>query len=67
VLVVALLRAAAADTRLEASFTEEIPRIDGRLDEALWSIAQVATGFVQSEPRPGEPAATRLPGNGSSW
>lgn len=55
-LVVTFLLAAAADTRIEARFTEEIPRIDGRLDEALWTTAQVATGFVQSEPRPGEPA-----------
>ena len=54
--VVTLLLGASADTRLEARFTDEIPRIDGRLDEALWSSAQVATGFVQSEPRPGEPA-----------
>ena len=55
-LVVTLLLAAAADDRIEARFTEEILRIDGRLDEAVWSTAQVATGFVQSEPRPGEPA-----------
>ncbi len=47
---------AAAVTRIEARFTGEIPRIDGRLEEAMWSTAQVATGFVQSEPRPGEPA-----------
>ncbi len=51
-----VLLLAAAQTQIEAHFTEEIPRIDGRLDEALWKKTQVATGFVQSEPRPGEPA-----------
>ncbi len=30
--------------------------IDGRLDEADWQAAPVASGFVQSEPRTGEPA-----------
>jgi hypothetical protein len=51
-----LLAAAFDETRLEARFTDETPRIDGRLDETLWSLARAATGFVQSEPRPGEPA-----------
>lgn len=34
-------------------------RIDGRLDEAVWREAQVATGFVQSEPEPGAQATER--------
>ncbi len=31
--------------------------IDGVLDEAAWSDAPIATGFLQSEPREGEPAS----------
>ena len=30
--------------------------MDGRLDEAAWAAADVARGFVQQEPREGEPA-----------
>ena len=33
------------------------PRIDGRLDEEAWAEAPVASGFLQSEPAPGEPAS----------
>lgn len=33
--------------------------IDGRLDEAVWATAPVATGFVQTEPTPGAPASER--------
>ncbi|MEN8375071.1 MAG: DUF5916 domain-containing protein [Gemmatimonadota bacterium] len=33
--------------------------VDGRLDEAAWSSASVATGFVQNQPRPGSPASQR--------
>ena len=35
---------------------ETRPRVDGQLDEAIWSSADPATGFVQREPREGEPA-----------
>ncbi|HSM37090.1 MAG TPA: DUF5916 domain-containing protein [Longimicrobiales bacterium] len=31
--------------------------LDGRLDEAAWASAPAATGFVQNQPRPGEPAS----------
>jgi len=31
--------------------------VDGRLDEAAWLAAPVASGFTQSEPRTGEPAS----------
>lgn len=34
-------------------------RVDGRLDEPAWASAPVATGFVQLEPQPGEPASER--------
>ena len=33
------------------------PLIDGRLDDAAWRQAPVASGFVQVEPRAGEPAS----------
>lgn len=42
--------------RIEAS---ERPSIDGRLDEAVWARAPVATDFVQQEPEVGEPATER--------
>jgi hypothetical protein len=35
------------------------PVIDGRLDEPVWQQAPVATGFVESSPRPGAPASLR--------
>ena len=30
--------------------------VDGRLDEGAWSVAAVARGFIQTEPREGQPA-----------
>lgn len=33
------------------------PRIDGRLDDAAWATAPVATGFTQYRPEPGQPAS----------
>jgi hypothetical protein len=41
-------------TRLPSAV--ERPVIDGRLDDAAWALAEVATGFRQREPRAGEPA-----------
>lgn len=35
-----------------------MPRIDGHLDEPIWSQAAEASGFVQREPRGGEPASS---------
>ena len=35
------------------------PTVDGRLDDAVWQTAPVATDFVQSRPRPGAPATFR--------
>lgn len=35
------------------------PNVDGRLDEAVWSLAQPATGFSQKEPEVGQPASER--------
>ncbi|MBW3629779.1 MAG: hypothetical protein KY464_10835, partial [Gemmatimonadetes bacterium] len=35
------------------------PRIDGRLDEEVWTAAPAASGFVQGEPIEGAPARHR--------
>ncbi len=37
----------------------EPPVIDGVLDEAFWSLGEVATDFTQLEPDPGRPASQR--------
>ena len=47
-------RRAVAATRTDAP-----PVIDGLLDEAFWRAAPVADGFVQSDPREGQPATER--------
>ncbi len=41
---------------LTAAATTDRISIDGALDEPAWARAEVAGGFVQSEPRTGEPA-----------
>lgn len=38
---------------------ETAPALDGRMDDPLWSRAQVITGFVQHEPFDGRPATER--------
>jgi hypothetical protein len=61
-LLSALLVAGPADMALSADRTVRAERarapivLDGVLDEASWRLATPATGFVQSEPRQGEPA-----------
>lgn len=47
-------QAPAADRVLDVPRLEEMPRIDGRLDEPVWARAAVARDFVQKEPRAGE-------------
>jgi len=62
VIVPAALAAQTPDGReltVNARVVEELPRIDGVLSEPLWQSATVLTGFVQSEPRAGEPATER--------
>ena len=44
---------------LVATKTTERPRIDGVLDEAAWSTAQVVDTFIQQEPQEGQPATDR--------
>ena len=50
-----------ADGRLELLATRSATsiRVDGSLDDAAWKDAAVATDFVQSEPREGQPATER--------
>ena len=42
-----------------AAAVTEAPRIDGRLDEAVWRQGAVMTGFTQREPMDGQPASER--------
>lgn len=35
------------------------PVIDGKLDEAAWRLAPMATDFIQSQPNPGKPASQK--------
>jgi hypothetical protein len=40
-----------------APLVQDIPRVDGRLDDAVWRAAAKATHFIQTEPHAGEAAA----------
>jgi hypothetical protein len=42
---------------VSATRVESAPDVDGRLDEEVWSLAEVATGLRQREPLEGEPAS----------
>jgi hypothetical protein len=44
---------------LQAVRAAAAPAIDGRLDDAVWQKAPIATNFIQRMPRPGEPATER--------
>ena len=46
-----------AEQSVAAVPTEESIVLDGVLEEGAWSKARPATGFIQSEPRPGQPAS----------
>jgi hypothetical protein len=43
--------------RLKAVRIDSEIIVDGQLDEDAWSQAPVATGFIQNEPQPGQPAS----------
>ena len=49
-------RASAAPRRLTATAVADAIRLDGNLDDAGWTNAEVADAFVQSEPKTGQPA-----------
>ena len=53
---IAKANSAARITALRAS---ESPKVDGRLDEALWQSAKWLSDFVQREPHEGQPATER--------
>lgn len=38
---------------------EEVPEIDGRVEESAWSRAEPFSAFVQQEPNEGQPATER--------
>ncbi len=50
---------ATAPPRLQAVHITTGIVVDGRLDEAAWATAPVATDFVQNEPHPDEPASEK--------
>lgn len=47
--------ALSAEQSVAAVPTEEFIILDGVLEEGVWAKAQPATGFIQSEPCPGQP------------
>lgn len=49
----------AATPRIRVLHITEPIKIDGRLDEPVWSQAEVATDFRQQEPNEGEPASEK--------
>ena len=57
-----LLLGQQADVGVKTAFakrsTDEL-RIDGLLDDAAWEQAVPITGFIQNEPKPGEPASQK--------
>jgi hypothetical protein len=42
-----------------ARYTDAKITIDGRLDEPAWQTAEITSGFLQQDPREGEPASER--------
>lgn len=48
-----------APRTLRAARVDQPVRVDGRLDDAAWAAADVATDFVQQLPRAGEPSTER--------
>ncbi len=45
-----------AQKSIQALYQKSPPVIDGVFEKAIWSDADSATGFIQMEPHPGEPA-----------
>ncbi|WP_306642935.1 DUF5916 domain-containing protein [Sanyastnella coralliicola] len=44
---------------LTAFRLEESIKVDGLLDEPVWENAEIATGFIQNRPNPGDPASAK--------
>lgn len=51
--------AAGTEKTLRALTTSTAIRVDGRLDDPAWQVADVVSDFVQQEPRVGEPISER--------
>ena len=49
----------AAPPSLRAARADTPPVIDGELDDPVWQRAELATGFTQTRPNPGQPASQR--------
>src|SRR5687767_15976522 len=50
-------QASSSEERTTAATPATSPiTVDGRLDEAAWQVAPVATAFIQNEPQEGQPA-----------
>jgi hypothetical protein len=47
------------ERRLKATRTTDRITVDGRLEETAWEQSPVASGFIQNEPRPDEPASEK--------
>ena len=45
--------------RVEAIRVERAPRVDGRLDEPIWSEARFISDFVQRDPQQGQPSTQK--------
>ncbi len=56
---VAATRSEGDRLRIDAVEAEAGVRVDGVLDDEVWSRARPVTGFVQAEPREGQPATER--------
>ena len=50
---------AEAQPSIKATFIEQPPKIDGRLDEEVWKTAAIIDEFYQREPNTGEPITER--------
>ncbi|MFH0823936.1 MAG: DUF5916 domain-containing protein, partial [Pseudomonadota bacterium] len=53
------MAAPAIPRTITARRTDHPPTLDGRLDEAEWALAELATDFVQSDPHEGQPMTER--------
>jgi hypothetical protein len=56
ILFVATIVNAQAKKTLNITKTDDVPKIDGILDDAVWSKVEIATDFVQYDPGMGNPA-----------
>ncbi len=47
------------ETAVAVRVRQDVPRVDGRLDDAAWTLASVLGDFVQRDPDEGQPATQR--------